>query len=241
MDHYTGKNNGFPFLDILGYLKNTHKNPKFGRVRQIPIREFPTKFPNWDLSHSSKFGIFVGTKISKNGNALFFSCELTLGNSSICPVQRPRGLSWSLEHLECPVLQNKQQAWKNCRKITNFRLAIWNDTELHTERTSLARKIRRNRRPEVFALESHFIYIPIGVRYSHRIWSINLLKEHAAVRKHCRLYFFSVKSWEQTLHGLFLLCSSRKAVMVKCCYCYPLPSSFGFFHFELFTGNFVAS
>ena len=54
------KNNGFPFLDILGYLKNTHKNPKFGKVRQIPIREFPTKFPNWDLSHSSKFGIFVG-------------------------------------------------------------------------------------------------------------------------------------------------------------------------------------
>ena len=49
-------------LDILGYLKNTHKNPKFGRVRQIPIREFPTKFPNWDLSHSpsSQIGIFVG-------------------------------------------------------------------------------------------------------------------------------------------------------------------------------------
>ena len=23
-------------------------------------REFPTKFPNWDLSHSSKFGIFLG-------------------------------------------------------------------------------------------------------------------------------------------------------------------------------------
>ena len=32
---YTGKNNGFPFLDIFGYLKNTHKNPKFGRVRQV--------------------------------------------------------------------------------------------------------------------------------------------------------------------------------------------------------------
>ena len=57
---YTGKNNGFPFLDILGYLKNTHKNPKFGKVRQVPTSEFPTKFPNWDLSHSSKFGIFVG-------------------------------------------------------------------------------------------------------------------------------------------------------------------------------------
>ena len=56
----TGKNNGFPFLDILEYLKNTHKNPKFGKVRQVPTREFPTKFPDWDLSHSSNFGIFVG-------------------------------------------------------------------------------------------------------------------------------------------------------------------------------------
>ena len=46
----TGKNNGFPFLDILGYLKNTHKNPKFGKVRQVPTMEFPTKFPDWDLS-----------------------------------------------------------------------------------------------------------------------------------------------------------------------------------------------
>ena len=56
----TGKNNRFPFLDILGYLKNTHKNPKFVKVRQVPTREFPTKFPDWDLSDSSKFGIFVG-------------------------------------------------------------------------------------------------------------------------------------------------------------------------------------
>ena len=43
-----GKNNGFPFLDILGCLKNTHKNPKFGKERQVPTREFPTKFPDWD-------------------------------------------------------------------------------------------------------------------------------------------------------------------------------------------------
>ena len=57
---FTGKNNGFPFLDILGYLKNTHKNPKFGRVRQIPIRELGWEFPDWDLSHFAKFGIFVG-------------------------------------------------------------------------------------------------------------------------------------------------------------------------------------
>ena len=41
----TGKNNGFPILNILGYLKNTQKNPKFGKVRQIPIREFPNQVP----------------------------------------------------------------------------------------------------------------------------------------------------------------------------------------------------
>ena len=41
------KNNGFPFLDtVLGYLKNIHKNPKIGKVRQVPTREFPTKFPD---------------------------------------------------------------------------------------------------------------------------------------------------------------------------------------------------
>ena len=56
----TGKNNGFPFLDVLGYLKNTHKNPKFGRVRQLPIRELGWEFPGWDLSHFAKFGIFMG-------------------------------------------------------------------------------------------------------------------------------------------------------------------------------------
>ena len=50
--YFTGTNNGFPFLDILGYLKNTHKNPKFGKVRQVPTREFPTKFPDWDWSHA---------------------------------------------------------------------------------------------------------------------------------------------------------------------------------------------
>ena len=54
------KNNRFPFLDILGNLKNTHKNPKFGRVRQVQIRELGWEFPGWDLSHFAKFGIFVG-------------------------------------------------------------------------------------------------------------------------------------------------------------------------------------
>ena len=53
----TGKHNRFQLLDILGY---THKNPKFGKVRQVPTREFPTNFPGWDMSHSSKYVIFVG-------------------------------------------------------------------------------------------------------------------------------------------------------------------------------------
>ena len=57
---HTGKNNRFPFLDILGYLKNTHKNPKFGRVRQVPTRELGWEFPGWDLSHFAKVGIFMG-------------------------------------------------------------------------------------------------------------------------------------------------------------------------------------
>ena len=59
-NHTQEKITDFPFLDILGYLKNTHKNPKFGRVRQVPIRELVWEFPGWDLSHFAKFGIFMG-------------------------------------------------------------------------------------------------------------------------------------------------------------------------------------
>ena len=47
-------------LSIFIVLKNTHKNPKFGRVRQVPIRELGWEFPGWDLSHFAKFGIFMG-------------------------------------------------------------------------------------------------------------------------------------------------------------------------------------
>ena len=62
---------------IFGYFLNTHKNPKFGRVRQVPIWELGWEFPGWDLSHFAKFGIlwvyfFKYPKISKNGNPLFF-------------------------------------------------------------------------------------------------------------------------------------------------------------------------
>ena len=72
----TGKNNRFPFLDILGYSKKTRKNPKFGNVRQVPTREFLAKLPDWDLSHLPNLGFlwvfFKYPKISKNGNRLFF-------------------------------------------------------------------------------------------------------------------------------------------------------------------------
>ena len=69
-------NRYFPILDILGYLKNTHKNPKFGKVRQVPTREFPTKFPDWTCLTLPNLGFlwvfFKYPKISKNGNLLFF-------------------------------------------------------------------------------------------------------------------------------------------------------------------------
>ena len=78
--YYTGKNNGFPFWDILGYLKNTHKNPKFGRVKQVPIWELSWEFPGWDLSHFCQiwdfYGYFLNTlKIyPKMGIRYFFLC-----------------------------------------------------------------------------------------------------------------------------------------------------------------------
>ena len=75
--HITGKNNGSPFLDILGYLKNTHRNPKFGRVRQIPIRELGWEYSLvgiWLTLPNLGFlwVFFKYPKISKSGNPLFF-------------------------------------------------------------------------------------------------------------------------------------------------------------------------
>ena len=77
MHVHTGKNNTFPLLDILGYLKNSHKNPKFGKVRQVPTREFPTKFPSWTCFTLPNLGFlwvfFKYPKISKNVNLSFFA------------------------------------------------------------------------------------------------------------------------------------------------------------------------
>ena len=46
---YIGKNNGFPFLDILGYLKNTHKNPNQGTWLGIPWLGLVSLCQIWDF------------------------------------------------------------------------------------------------------------------------------------------------------------------------------------------------
>ena len=72
----TGKNNGFPFLDILGYLKNTHKNPNFGKVRQVqPENSQPSSLIGTCLTLPNLgflWVFFKYPKVSKNGNLLFF-------------------------------------------------------------------------------------------------------------------------------------------------------------------------
>ena len=45
----TGKNNRFPFLDILGYLKNTHKNPNQGTWLGIPWLGLVSLCQIWDF------------------------------------------------------------------------------------------------------------------------------------------------------------------------------------------------
>ena len=63
-------------MDIFGYLKNTHKNPKFGKVRQDqpgnsqPSSQIGTCLTLPNLGFLWVF--FKYPKISKNGNPLFF-------------------------------------------------------------------------------------------------------------------------------------------------------------------------
>ena len=44
---------------IFRVFKEYPQKSKFGRVGQIPIRELGWEFPDWDMSHFAKFGIFV--------------------------------------------------------------------------------------------------------------------------------------------------------------------------------------
>ena len=103
---YTGKNNGFPVLDIFGYLKNTHKNPKFGRVRQVPIWELGWEFRGWDLSHFAKFGICMGIlqipKNIQNRESVIFSCVTAVINAK-------GEFCWTL-NAECS-MPNDSEVW----------------------------------------------------------------------------------------------------------------------------------
>ena len=88
----TGKNNWFPFLDILGYLKNTHKNPKFGKVRDKsqPGNSQPSSLIGTCLTLPN-FGFlwvfFKYPKISKNGNQLFFPVVTIRQAETLCQWQ----------------------------------------------------------------------------------------------------------------------------------------------------------
>ena len=89
-DSITGKNNGFPYLDILGYLKNTHKNPKFGKVSQ-PGNSQPECLTLPNLGFLWVF--FKYPKISKNGNLLFFPVNINQ-ISSFCKVFFRNAFIW---------------------------------------------------------------------------------------------------------------------------------------------------
>ena len=66
--------------------------------------------------------------------------------SSVCPVQRPRGLSQSLGHLIYPFKTRSKKVLSQKIKLFGW----LSETKLHTKRTSLARtKSRRKWRPEV--------------------------------------------------------------------------------------------
>ena len=80
MLYNTGKNNGFPFLDNFGYLKNTHKNPKFGRVRQVQSGNLVGNSLVGTCLTLPNLGFlwvfFKYPKISKMGIRYFFLCNM---------------------------------------------------------------------------------------------------------------------------------------------------------------------
>ena len=78
----TGKNNGFPFLDILGYLKNTHKktqiwksetSPSLGTWLGIPWLGLVSLCQIWDF-----YGYSLNTKNIQKWESGIFSCGVAL-------------------------------------------------------------------------------------------------------------------------------------------------------------------
>ena len=86
---FTGKNNGFPFLDVFGYLKNTHKNPKFDKVRQVPSpnREIPNQVSRLGLISLFQIRDFCGYSLNTQKypkmESVIFSCDCSLILSGI--------------------------------------------------------------------------------------------------------------------------------------------------------------
>ena len=70
------KNNGFPFFDILGYFKNTHKNHNLTKWdKSQPENSQPSSLIGTCLTLPNLGFLrvfFEYPKISKNGNPLFF-------------------------------------------------------------------------------------------------------------------------------------------------------------------------
>ena len=66
MTHVTQEKITVPILDIFGYLKNTHKNPKFGKVRQVLTRELGNCGYSLNTQNYPKMGI-----------RYFFLCYIT--------------------------------------------------------------------------------------------------------------------------------------------------------------------
>ena len=72
----TGKNNRFPLLDILGYLKNTHKNPNLAKWEKSQLgNSQPSSLIGTYLTLPNLgfwWVFFKYPKISKNGNLFLF-------------------------------------------------------------------------------------------------------------------------------------------------------------------------
>ena len=120
----TGKNNGFSFSDILGYLKNTNKNPKFGRVRQVPIRELGWEFPgtvlisNYPLNES--FGL-LQIQIQDFASSLLenFNCKVGVTTSLLT-------LSHAFDNY---VHFNKRYSSKSLKNTKNYNYNGFGDFE----------------------------------------------------------------------------------------------------------------
>ena len=65
---FTGKNNGFPFLDILGYLKNTHKKSQIWQSETSPNQGIPNQVPWLGLVSLFQIWDFCGYSLNIPSN-----------------------------------------------------------------------------------------------------------------------------------------------------------------------------